>query len=235
MNLKGRYLNEVALTQSDVLATFAEGTGGRFVAGTNDLEEGFGRLVVVPEFVYMLGFAPEKSKSEGQMHLLNVRLRNGKGLTVQARRSYFAAKPPADPGAAAQQEMEDAVFSRFETRDLPCELQTQFFKTGEHSAKVTVMARIALRELQLRKDQGRNRNDLTIVAALFDRNGNLVASTQKKVELRLRDETLERRRQSAITVQSSFDVAPGSYAVRLVARDTEQQRMTAENGSVEIP
>jgi hypothetical protein len=114
-------------------------------------------------------------------------------------------------------------------------LQTQFFKTGEHSAKVTVMARIALRTLQLRKDQGRNRNDLTIVAALFDRNGNMVAGTQKKVEIRLRDETLERRRQSTITVQSSFDVAPGSYAVRLVARDAEQQWMTTENGSVEIP
>jgi len=40
---------------------------------------------------------------------------------------------------------------------------------------------------------------------------------------------------SGITLKSSFDVKPGRYLVRVVARDAEQQGMSAQNGAVEIP
>jgi hypothetical protein len=53
--------------------------------------------------------------------------------------------------------------------------------------------------------------------------------------MRLKDETLEKRVGSGITVRTSFDVKPGSYLVRLVVRDAEGQLMSAENGAVEIP
>lgn len=232
---KAQYRSAEVLAQANVLSGLADGTGGRFIENTNDIEGAFGRLAEAPEFVYMLGFSPADVKPDGEMHKLKVRLRDGKGLTVEARRSYYAVRRPDDPAEAAKQDIEDAMFSRSEVRDFPVELHTQYSRTGDYTVKVTVVARIALNDIQLRKDEGRNRNDLTVVSGLFDHNGNLVAATQKVVEIRLRDETLERRRESAITVRTSFDVAPGSYAVRLVARDAEAKLMAAENGSVEIP
>jgi hypothetical protein len=52
----------------------------------------------------------------------------------------------------------------------------------------------------------------------------------------LRDQTLENRLGSGITVKSNFDdVKPGSYVIRLVVRDSEGQLMAAANGAVEIP
>jgi hypothetical protein len=36
-------------------------------------------------------------------------------------------------------------------------------------------------------------------------------------------------------VKTTFDVAPGSYLVRMVVRDTEGRMMAAQNGAVEIP
>jgi len=36
-------------------------------------------------------------------------------------------------------------------------------------------------------------------------------------------------------VKSTLDVAPGSYVIRLVVRDTEGQVMSARNGLVDIP
>jgi len=98
-----------------------------------------------------------------------------------------------------------------------------------------VVARVDVRHLRFRKEQGRNRNDLRVVAALFDRNGNYVTAMDKSIELRLRDETLEHKLDSGITVRTNFDVKPGSYVVRLVVRDTEGQLMSAQNGAVEIP
>jgi hypothetical protein len=69
---------------------------------------------------------------------------------------------------------------------------------------------------------------------LFDRNGHFVSAVAKILTMRLRDETLEHRLQSGLTMKSSFDVKPGSYLVRLVVRDAEGD-ISAENGAIEIP
>jgi hypothetical protein len=136
----------------------------------------------------------------------------------------------------AKEEVESAVFSREEIHELPVELHTQFFKPSDTEAKLKVLASVDLKQLQFRKDEGRNRNDLTVVSALFDNNGNFVAGLQKIVHMRFLDTSMERIRQAPpIKVISSFDVKPGSYLIRLVVRDAEGHLMATENGAVEIP
>jgi hypothetical protein len=72
------------------------------------------------------------------------------------------------------------------------------------------------------------------VSAVFNRNGNFLQATQKTVTLHLKDDTLEHKLASGLTLKTSFDVKPGSYMVRLVVRDAEAQLMSAENGTIEI-
>jgi uncharacterized protein (DUF2141 family) len=114
-------------------------------------------------------------------------------------------------------------------------LHTQFFKATDDTAKLTVLARVDVKHLHYKQAEGRNQNDLTVVTAVFDRNGNFLQSNQKVVQMRWKSETLESKLASGITLRTSFDVKPGRYMVRVVARDTEQQLMSAENGAVEIP
>ncbi|HEY6344631.1 MAG TPA: hypothetical protein VIY49_24315, partial [Bryobacteraceae bacterium] len=135
----------------------------------------------------------------------------------------------------AKQEIQEAVFSRDEIGDIPVNLNLQFFKSSAASAKVTVVAKIDIRNLRYRKAEGRNDNTLTVISGLFDRNGNFVAGIQKTVDMRLKDETLAAAPASGITVRSVLDVIPGSYMVRLVVRDSEGQTMAARNGAVQIP
>ena len=85
------------------------------------------------------------------------------------------------------------------------------------------------------KADGRNNDNLTIISGLFDRNGNYVQGMRKVVEMRLLDTTLEKVSNSGITVRTNFNVAPGSYVIRLVVWDSEGQTMAARNGVVEIP
>ena len=70
---------------------------------------------------------------------------------------------------------------------------------------------------------------------MFDRNGILVGAIQKDVEMRLKEETFDARLAAGVSMKTSFDVAPGSYIIRLVVRDFEGQMMAARNGVVEIP
>src|SRR5205823_5878903 len=135
-----------------------------------------------------------------------------------------------------KEEIREAIFSREETHEIPVELHSQFFKPGNDTARVTVLARVDLRGLKFRKtDDARNANELTIAAVVFDRNGNYVTGVQKLVSMRLKDETLAARAGTGITVRNTFDVKPGGYLIRLVVRDAEGQLMTAQNGAVDIP
>jgi hypothetical protein len=224
-----------SLAQEDVLVEMAYGTGGVFFHNSNDLVEGFKRVAARPEFVYVLGFSPQNLKLDGRLHGLKVTLRNSIKLEVQARKGYYAPQHLADPAETAKQEMQDALFSREELRDIPLVMHTQFFKPTAEDAKLSVLARVDVKHLHFRKENGRNQDDLMVVSGLFDRNGNLVSGNSKTIEMRLKDQTLESRLDSGITVKSSFDVKPGSYMIRLVIRDSEGQLMAAANGTVDIP
>jgi len=233
--MHSQYQAASAQAEEDVLAELAYGTGGLFFHNNNDLVAGFKRLAARPEFVYVLGFSPQNLKLDGRFHALKITLRNSNKLDLQARNGYYAPQHLADPEETAKQEIQDALFSREELRDIPVVMHTQFFKPTVEDARLAVLARVDVKHLRFRKENGRNRDDLTVVSGLFDRNGNLVTGNSKTVEMRLKDQTLESRLNSGITVKSSFDVKPGSYLIRLVIRDSEGQEMAAANGTVDIP
>jgi VWFA-related protein len=229
-----QYKQSAALADEDVMENLAHSTGGDWFHANNDLGAGFHQLAAAPEFIYLLAFTPENLKSDGKYHKLQVSLKEGKGLTLQARKGYYAPRRDTDAADQAKQEIEDAVFSRSVVKDIPIALNTQFFRTEGDNANVSVVAQLDIRALPFRKEQGRNRDTLTIVSALFDINGNYITGTEKTLELRLTDATLQTKLDSGIRIKTSFDVKVGSYAVRVVARDSEGQIMASDNSLVEI-
>ena len=235
IGLKMQYQSASAAAESDVMATLADGTGGTFFQNNNDLDEGLRRVSTAPEYYYVLGFTPQNLKLDGNFHSLKVTVKTPEKLTIQARRGYFAPKHVPDPAQEAKDEIDDALFSQEELHDLPVGLHTQFFKSSDADAKLTVLAHVDVKQLRFRKAEGRNWNDLTVVSALFDRNGTFLQGSEKTLQMRLKDETLQNKLGSGITMRASFDVKPGSYLVRLVVRDSEGRLMSAENGAVEIP
>jgi hypothetical protein len=120
-------------------------------------------------------------------------------------------------------------------QEFPVVLQTQFFKPTADTARLSVLAHIDMKNLKFQKVEGRDTNTLTIVSGLFDRNGNLLTSIQKTVEMRLKEETFDAKLAQGLNVKTSFDVQPGKYVLRLVVRDSEGQMMSARNGIVDIP
>jgi VWFA-related protein len=226
---------ESSRAEADVMAELAAGTGATFFQNNNDLDAGFARLAAAPEFYYLLAFSPQNLKMDGNFHTLKVTLKNLKDVSASARKGYYAPKHLENAIETAKREIEEALFSREEMNDIPVELHTQFFKSGEQTARVSLIVKVDVKRLKFRKEGDRNMNDLTIVAGLFDRNGVYVTGNQKKIEMRLKDETVEKRLDGGLTGRSSFDVKPGTYSLRLVVRDVEGQLMSAQNGAVEIP
>jgi VWFA-related protein len=226
---------ETNRAQSDVLAELSAGTGATIFQNNNDLDAGFARLVSAPEYYYLLAFSPQNLKMDGSFHALKVTLKTLKDVSANARTGYYAPKHMENAIETAKREIEEALFSREEMSDIPVELHTQFFKSGADTARVSLIVKVDVKHLKFRKEADRNCNELTVVAGLFDRNGVYSTGNQKKIEMRLLDDTVEKRLGGGLTIRSSFDVKPGTYSVRLVVRDVEGQLMSAQNGAVEIP
>ncbi len=221
--------------QVDTLLYLAADTGGYSFRNNNDLGEGLRQVASAPEAYYYLAFVPENFKFDGHYHSLKVALRTKEKFTIQTRRGYYAPRHGETPADVAKRDIEDAVFSQEEQHGLPVALQTQFYKTDAADAKLAVLAHVDLAHMHFEKADGRNQDNLTVVAALFDRNGNFITGTERTVQMKLRDETLERLSRTGVTVRTNFDVKPGDYVVRLVVRDSQAALLSAENGVVEIP
>jgi VWFA-related protein len=231
---KSMYQHLSMLADSDVLAEVSEGTGGTFFHDNNDYREGLRLTAAAPEFIYLLGFSPQNLKYDGSFHNVKVVLKP-KDLDMQARRGYYAPKHAINAAEQAKQEIREAIFSREEVQEFPVALQTQFFKPTADTARLSVLAHIDMTNLKFQKVEGRDINTLTIVSGLFDRNGNLLTSIQKTVEMRLKEETFDAKLAAGLNVKTSFDVQPGKYVLRVVVRDSEGEMMSARNGIVDIP
>src|SRR6266436_2905441 len=232
---KTSYRVAAQLAQEDVLAQLADGTGGKFFHNRNDVDEAMREAGAAPAISYLLGFSPQNLKIDGRFHALKVALTSKEKFDVQARHGYFAPNTVADPAEATKQEMQEALFSQEEIRDLPVELQTQFFKKDDTQARLAVLTRFDVKTIRFQKLLGRNNDQLTILMGIFDENGNFVTGLSKIVEMKLLDTTYTRLSHSGFTVKTSFDVKPGTYLVRMVVRDAVGAQMAARNGAVVIP
>jgi VWFA-related protein len=106
LRARTKYQKEAALSQEDVMAELADGTGGTFIHNSNDLEGGLRRIAVAPEYYYILGFSPQNLKFDGSYHTVKVSLaKRFDGYTVQARRGYFAPRQKVSSIRMSEEQM----------------------------------------------------------------------------------------------------------------------------------
>ncbi|HVN18513.1 MAG TPA: VWA domain-containing protein [Dongiaceae bacterium] len=217
-------------SQTDVLAELAEGTGGKFFHDSNDLAAGLQQLGAPPEYVYVLGFRPEILKQGGRYHRLKVTVAKNHDLTVQARRGYYESAVAGDPEKMVSEEMEKALFSRDEMRTMPISLKAEFTKKDGSSRELYVTTHFDAGGIHFRKDNNTNVDELTVICALFDINGNYLQGKKQQISFHLEEDTLKQLT-DGVNVKTKFDVEPGAYLIRVVLRDSGDELLSAVNGS----
>jgi VWFA-related protein len=219
-----------------VLLQVAEDTGGVFFHNDNDVNLGIHQVATLSEFGYVLGFSPKNLKPNGRFHSLKVTLSEHlPGVTLQARRGYFAPKNAVKEEDETQEKIRQVVLSREETQQFPLYVSTELSKASGN-AEFSVMARVDARPVHFEKVGDRNLNTLTFIAAIFDRNGAWVTGEQKQVHLNLPDASLQKLFTSAgILVRTTFQLRPGTYTVREVVIESQEHHLAAVSRDVEIP
>jgi hypothetical protein len=221
--------------ENNVLIELADSTGGVGFHDSNDFGTGLREMAGAPEGYYLLGYVPQNLKADGHYHSLKVVLTSKQKFVVEARHGFYAPSRGETPAQAVKREIEDAVFSQDEEHGVAATFQTQYSKTDATNGKLDVVVIIDVAHIPFTKTAGVNEDNLTVVASLFDSDGNYVDGTQKNIDLKLSDGTLKQWSRTGATTELKFDVKPGSYMVRMVVRDANAAALSAENGTVQVP
>ena len=239
------------MVAGDVLAEVAEGTGGEFFHNNNDLTAGF-RALAGSQGSYILAFAPTDVKTDGKFHALKVTLaEKHKGVSVQARRGYFATKegtvaeepphletrpltsPAIDSDVQEKERIRAAVLSRTDAQELPVELRTEISKAADND-ELAVLAHLDTKPLHFHKEGGRNQTTVTFVSVVFDGSGKYVTGQQRQAKVDLPDDDLPKLLVSGMDVKIVFQLKPGTYTIREVITDSEDHHLSAFSRSVEV-
>ncbi|MGH9572621.1 MAG: hypothetical protein ACRD40_03700, partial [Candidatus Acidiferrales bacterium] len=220
---------------NNVLVELADSTGGQAFVNDNDFDAGLRSLAAAPEAYYLLTYTPRNLKADGHYHHLKVTLASKENYAIEARHGFYAPARGETVAQAARREIDDALFSQSVQHDLPVDLQTRVEKKPDGGKKLDIFADLDIAQLHFHKANGVNQEGLTLVAALFDRNGNYIDGTQKVLNFNLKDATLAQYSKTGASSELDLDVKPGVYFVRFVARDTNDNHIAAENVTVDVP
>jgi hypothetical protein len=154
--------------------------------------------------------------------------------TVQARRGYFA-NPEQDTAVAEKEAMENAIFSREDVHGLPIAIRTRLVKVNNQTTKIDVKVAADMHSVRFRKADGRNLDNLTLMIALFDGNGNYVMGQNQIVRLSLTDSQLQKLKHGGGEGAAELNAKPGNYLIRAVVHESESNQLGAISQKVESP
>jgi VWFA-related protein len=238
--------------QIGVLDDIAQGTGGSFFYRNNDLQAGFAALTGA-QVSYLLGFAPNDVKANGTFHPLKIILvPERKGMTVQARRGYFAprqgskddnagdqanqalAPPTSREDEAWHAKVQELLLAKTENAELSVDLNSTISADASEKRGLKVSAHVDTRTLRFDKEADRNTNTVIAVVGVFDSTDHLLQAQQRQAKISATDDELKGVTRKGIDFEFAFQLPAGSYRIRAVVTESRQHLVTATSHPIQI-
>jgi VWFA-related protein len=242
-----------ALPEQDVGFAFAEtfdavagsesvsdDSGGFTVRNTNDLAKGIQRIADETRIYYLLGYVPTNTARDGKFRKIEVKLVNGKGREVRARKGYyaptesgksiFAAKKGVDP------ELQSALDSPWALDGIPMRMTA--YVGDEKSlgkAAVLVTTEVDIRALKFEEKDGRNLADLQFLLVVAQRKSGEYFRYDQGIQMKLLPGTFERYERFWFPITRDFELKSGDYQAKMVIRDPHSKRIGTVIHEFQVP
>jgi hypothetical protein len=208
------------------------------VRNTNDLNAGVQKIATETQAYYLLGYMPTNTARDGKFRKIQVKLADGKGLQVRARKGYYA---PSDTPQAAGKKGVDPVIqgaldSPWAQDGIP--LRMTHYVGEEKSlgkAGVLIATDIDLKGVQFEEKDGRNLADLQFLLVVAHRESGEFFRYDQGVNMKLQPATRERLSQTWYPIVRDFELKPGDYQAKIVVRDTRSGRVGTIMHEFDVP
>jgi VWFA-related protein len=209
------FIPDTVATNQQVLYALAKGTGGFEIFNTNDFLQGLQKIAKEMNEYYNLGYTPPHQMHDGSYHKISVKL-DRKGVTARYRTGYFdVMSPDLLKGTPEGKTLEERAASP-QAGEIPVSLSAPYFYVEPGVARVNLALSVPGSAIDFEKQNGAFHSDVKVLGIAYRENGSIAARFSDTVKLDYQKKEVKDFAKSSFDYQNTFNIAPGSYTLKLV-------------------
>jgi VWFA-related protein len=229
--------NKMQASQEPLHALAAD-TGGKELLDSNDLAAGVVQAQKEIDDYYLLTYYSANQSLDGQYRRIKVELAGGANKTarLEYRPGYFAGKEFKQFTAADRESrLQEALLLGDPITDLPLQLELNYFRLGQDRYFVPLEAKIPGSEIDLARHGDMESARLDFVGQVTDSKGKVVKQVRDNLEVKLTGLTAADLARKNLAYDSGFELAPGVYTVKFLARENVTGKMGTFETKFTVP
>lgn len=210
----------------------ARQTGGFQIKNSNDYK--FERVLEEQSGYYLIGYRPTEETFNKKFHRISAKVKRS-GMTLRTRYGFFGYSEEDDI-KRPQPKTNLALMSPFGTQDITVDFTSFFANDKLAGSVIRSFLYLNTRDLTFVKANEKHEANIELHGVIFGDNGAVVEQINHASVLSLADKEYEQALREGIRVR--FDMParkPGSYQVRVAARDVTSSRIGSAGQFVAVP
>ncbi|HLH19982.1 MAG TPA: VWA domain-containing protein [Bryobacteraceae bacterium] len=219
----------------DTLYALAADTGGKALLDNNELSTGIVNAEQAISNYYIIGYYTTNAALDGKFRKINISLKEI-AAKLDYRQGYFAGKTfNKFTVADKERQLEDALMLGDPITDLTIQMEVNYFQLNRAEYYVPVVMKIPGSELALARRGGAEHTVIDFIGEIKDEYGATVANLRDKVDIKLSGETAQQLARRPIEYDTGYTLLPGTYNIKVLARDDETGRIGTYMSKFVIP
>jgi VWFA-related protein len=221
----------------DTLYALAGDTGGKALFDNNDLTRGIVQAQQAISDYYILAYYTTNTEQNGRFRKVKITVASEAAAKVDYRQGYYASKEFAKfTGTEKERQLEDALMLADPITELTIAMEIDYFQLNRAEYFVPIIMKIPGRELALAKKGGAEHTLIDFMGEIKDVvGGTTVSNVRDHVSIKLTDQTAAELAKRPIEYDTGYTLLPGSYEIKVLARDDETGRIGTYQTTFVIP
>jgi VWFA-related protein len=223
----------------ETLFTLAADTGGKALLDNNDLAMGIQQAQKDISSYYILGYYSSNEKLDG--HYRRIKLTPAPKLSARIgkmdyRQGYFAGKEFRQFNSDdKERQLQEALMLGDPMTDLTIAMEVNYFRMARDRYFVPVTIKVPGSEFELAKHGGAESTKIDWIGEVKDAKGQIQGNVRDISDIKLKGETTSQLSKTSIAYNTGFTLAPGTYTIKVLAREDESGKMGTFEQKFVIP
>jgi VWFA-related protein len=235
----GRSAQNSFASQQETLYTLAADTGGKALLDNNDLSMGIQQAQKDISSYYIIGYYSHNDKNDGQFRKVDIRLKPTvtEKYSLDYRHGYYANKEfQKFTSSDKEWQLTEALMLSDPVTDLNIAAEIDYFRLARDRYFIPVAAKIPGSELVLAKRGGAEKTVIDFVGQVTDaKTGKTVQNVRDIADIKLSGQTAAELSKHPIAYDTGFSLAPGTYKLKILARENETGKMGTFEHTFVVP
>ncbi len=206
----------------DSMYALATDTGGKALLDNNDLGQGIIEAEKSIGDYYILGYYSSNTKMDGKYRRIKLTYIGDASAKVSYRQGYFGPKMFSKfTSSDKEMQLHDALMLGDPITELTMQMEVNYFEMNSAEYTVPVTAKIPGSELALAKKGGYEHTIIEFIGEVKDEYSSTVTNVRDTYDIKLTGETAAQLAKQPIQYDTVLTLLPGTYTIKLLARDDE--------------